>query len=339
MTIGQPAMSSVNERIRRMTALLRNPPISTAEVPAPVELPPAERILKEMELQIFKRLSGLNAGDHRTRYLGQGTELAEIREYRPGDDVRSIDWNVTARTGHPHVRTYESERDTSAFFLIDRSASMGFGTAAQTKEELLQQVVAGVSALMLRRGDRIGGILFGEHRLAALNFASGRKAALRLLELLAEVRPQEGRGGRLDLALDEANVVVRRPSVVVVVSDWLGGASWTEPLARLAYRHEVIAVEVGDPREAFLPSVGPLILQDPETGHQLELDTSDPRVVEAYRVAAETQTRQRREWMAAAGARHLVVSTDRDWLSDLTAFVARRRSKRNFVQRPDSKTE
>jgi uncharacterized protein (DUF58 family) len=262
---------------------------------------------------------------HRSRYLGEGSEFAEIREYRPGDDVRRIDWNVTARTGHPHVRTYESERDTSGFFLIDRSASMGFGTAAQTKEELLQQVVAGVSALILRHGDRIGGILFGEDRLAAMNFAPGRRAALRLLELLVEVKPEEGRGSRLDLALEEANVVVRRPSVIVVLSDWLGGGSWKEALARLAHRHEVIAVEIGDPRESFLPSVGPLTLQDPETGRQLELDTSDPRVLQAYQAAAEQQIKLREQWIAAAGARHLVVSTDRDWLSDLTVFLARKR--------------
>lgn len=313
-----------------MGALNRNPPPAPPDAAqSRVKLPKAERILREMELQIIKRLDGLNTGVHRSPYLGPGTELAEIREYLPGDDVRSIDWNVTARTGQPHVRTYETERDTSAFFLIDRSASMGFGTAAQTKEELLQQVVAGVSAMMLRRGDRIGGMLFADTRLAALNFTSGRKAALRLLELLTEVKPEEGRGSRLDIALDEAYMVVRRPSVIVVLSDWLGGGMWNEPLARLAHRHEVIAVEIGDPREAFLPSVGPLILQDPETGHQLELDTSRPELMHAYRAAAEKQIKLRKESIAASGARHLVVSTDRDWLSDLTEFVALKTHRRH----------
>ena len=323
---------SSSDRIRRVGAFLRTAPGSAvpAAVPAQsqVKLPTAERILREMELQIFKRLNGLNSGVHRSPVLGDGTELAEIREYLPGDDVRTIDWNATARTGHPHVRTYESERDTSTFFLIDRSASMGFGTAAQTKEQLLQQVVAGVSALMLRRGDRIGGALFGDTRLAALNFTSGRRAALRLLELLMEVRPEEGRGSRLDLALDEANMVVRRPSVVVVLSDWLGSGSWKEALTRLAHRHEVIAVEIGDPREAFIPSVGPIILQDPETGRQLELDTSRPELMLAYQQAAEQQIKQRQDSIAASGARHLVVSTDRDWLTDITAFLSRKRHHR-----------
>lgn len=315
--------------IRRLGSKIRSTP-AAAPVGArsSVKLPKAERILREMELEVVKRLNGLNTGAHRSPYLGHGTELAEIREYLPGDDVRAIDWNVTARTGHPHVRTYETERDTSAFFVIDRSASMGFGTAAQTKEELLQQVIAGVAALMLRRGDRIGGSLFGETRLAGLNFTSGRKAALRLLELLTEVKPVEGRGSRLDLALDEANMVVRRPSVIVVVTDWLGGGSWKEPLARVAHRHEVIAVEIGDPREAFLPSIGPLILQDPETGRQLELDTSRPELMQAYQAAAEKQIKLRQEWIAASGARHLVISTDRDWLADLTAFLAPKRHHR-----------
>lgn len=317
-------MPPANDRLRRLGSLIRNGPVPTA-AQSRVKLPPAERILREMELQILKRLNGLNTGVHRSPFLGQGTELAEIREYLPGDDIRAIDWNVTARTGQPHVRTYETERDTSAFFLIDRSASMGFGTAAQTKEELAQQVVAGVSAMMLRRGDRIGGMLFGESRLAAMNFTSGRRAALRLLELLSQIKPEEGRGSRLDLALDEANMVVRRPCVVVVLSDWLGAGSWQEPLTRLAHRHEVIAVEVGDPREAFIPSVGPLILQDPETGRQLELDTSRPELMELYKAAAEKQIKQRLDAIGASGARHLVVSTDRDWLSDLTTFLSRRR--------------
>ena len=323
-------MNSVGDRMRRLgSRIWKAPTVPVVPAQSPVKLPMAERVLREMELQFSKRLSGLNAGVHRTRYLGDGTELAEIREYRPGDDVRSIDWNVTARTGHPHVRIYESERNTSAFFLIDRSASMGFGTAAQTKEELLQQVVAGVSAMILRSGDRIGGMLFGDTRLAELDFCSGRKAALRLLELLVEVRPEEGRGSRLDVALEEANRVVRRPSVILVLSDWLGGGSWKEPLTLLAHRHEVMAVEIGDPREAFLPSVGPLILQDPETGRQLELDTSRPNLIQAYRAAAERQIKLRKEWIAAAGARHLVVSTDRDWLSEVMAFISRRRRYRS----------
>jgi uncharacterized protein (DUF58 family) len=167
-------------------------------------------------------------------------------------------------------------------------------------------------------------MLFGDDHLTALPFSSGRRAALRLLQLLEEVKPEEGRRSRLDLALDEANRVVRRSSVVVVVSDWISAGGWEEPLRRLAHRHEVLAVEIRDPRESLLPPVGPLVLQDPETGNQLELDTSRPEVRRAYRAAAEELLRRREQTLAAAGAGHLVVSTDRDWVLDLTSFLRRR---------------
>lgn len=313
------------ERRRRRPSLIRHAQAPAEPVRSPVNLPLAERTLRRMEMQVLRRLEGAGAGAHRSAYLGDGMDLAEIREYLPGDDVRSIDWNVTARTGQPHVRVFEPEREVGVFFVIDRSASMGFGTAAQTKEELLQQVVAAVSAIILRSGDRIGGMLFGDEHLTALPFSSGRRAALRLLQLLEEVKPEEGRQSRLDLALDEANRVVKRSSVVVVVSDWISAGGWEEPLKRLAHRHEVLAVEIRDPREALLPPVGPLILQDPETGNQLELDTSRPHVRQAYEAAAEEQIRRREQTFAASGAGHLVVSTDRDWVLDLTNFLRRRR--------------
>ena len=312
------------DRKKRLPSWMRHARADGAPVRSPVNLPLAERTLRKMELEVLRRLEGVGGGDHRTSYLGGGMDLAEIREYLPGDDVRSIDWNVTARTGEPHIRLYEPEREVSVFFVIDRSASMGFGTAAQTKEELLQQVVAAVSAIILRSGDRIGGMLFGDEHLTALPFSSGRRAALRLLQLLEEVKPEEGRRSRLDLALDEANRVVRRSSVVVVVSDWISAGGWEEPLRRLAHRHEVLAVEIRDPRESLLPPVGPLVLQDPETGNQLELDTSRPEVRQAYRAAAEEQIGRREHTLAATGAGHLVVSTDRDWVLDLTSFLRRR---------------
>lgn len=318
-------------RLRRQSLSARRA-APTQAARSSVNLPRAERILRKMEMEMLRRLDGVNVGARRSSALGAGTDLAEIREYSPGDDVRSIDWNVTARTGHPHVRIYEPEREVSAFFVIDRSASMGFGTAAQTKEELLQQVVAAVSAIILRSGDRIGGMLFGNEHLSALPFSSGRRAALRLLQLLDDVRPEEGRGSRLDRALDEASRVVKRACVVVVVSDWIEAGNWEESLKRLAHRHEVIAVEIRDPRESVLPSVGPMILQDPETGAQLELDTSRLKVRQAYQAAAKEQIRKREQTLRASGAGHLVVSTDRDWVLDLTRFLAhRRRFRRRTV--------
>ncbi len=292
------------------------------------DLPTADRVLRRAELTIARKLEGLGPGAHRSARLGEGLDLVDIREYAPGDDVRTVDWNVTARTGHPHVRVYEADRETSAFFVLDRSASMGFGTAAATKEALLRQLVAAVCVLVLRHGNRLGGMLFGNERQAGLPLSSGRRAALRLLQLLDDEPPAERVGSRLDLALEETGRVVRRRSIVVVVSDWLDAGAWEDPLRRLAHRHEVIAAEIRDPREYLLPVVGPLVLEDPETGRQLEIDTSRPAVREAFSAAAEEASRKRALALTGAGAAHLMVSTDRDWLADLIRFLERRRARR-----------
>ncbi|MGH2705212.1 MAG: DUF58 domain-containing protein [Actinomycetota bacterium] len=293
-----------------------------------LDLATPDRVLRKVELWVGRRLEGVGPGAHRSLRLGEGVELADIREYVPGDDVRAIDWSVTARTGVPHVRIYEADREANIFFVIDRSASMSFGTAARTKEQLLREVVAAVSVLVLRRGNRLGALLFAEQRLAGLPPSWGRRAALRLLRTIEETAPAERVGGRLDLALDEAVRVVRRRSVVVVVSDWLDTAKWEAPLGRLSSRHEVIGVEIRDPREQTIPEVGPLILEDPETGRQLEVDTSRPDLRERFAEAAAAQRARRAEAIAAAGAAHLVVSTDREWLDDLLRFLTHRRRRR-----------
>ncbi len=251
-----------------------------------IDLPAADRALRKAELWIARRLDGIGPGHHRSLRLGEGIEIADIREYVPGDDVRTIDWNATARTGRPHVRVYDADRETSALVVVDRSASMAFGTAGRTKEALARELVAAVSVLVLRRGDRLGGLLFSDHRLAAVRASSGRKAALRILHEVGETTPVEGAGSRLDLALEEAYRIARRRSLVIVVSDWLDAGDWRMPLHRLSSRHEVIAAEIRDPREDALPSVGTLTLQDPETGKQLDVDTSREKVREAFASAA-----------------------------------------------------
>lgn len=301
--------------------------MSTVALPT-IDLPAADRALRKAELWLARRLDGLGPGHHRSIRLGEGIELADIREYVPGDDVRTIDWNATARTGRPHVRVYEADRDTSALVVVDRSASMAFGTAGRTKEGLARELVAAVSVLVLRRGDRLGGLLFSDRRLGTVRATGGRRAALRLLHEVDQTLPEEGARSRLDRALEEAYRIAKRRSLVIVVSDWLDAGDWTMPLHRLASRHEVIAAEIRDPREDELPPVGTLVLEDPETGRQLEVDTSRPKLREAYAAAAAEQ----RGFVAAAiggtGASHLVVSTDRDWLSDLLRFLERRRRRR-----------
>jgi uncharacterized protein (DUF58 family) len=292
------------------------------------DLPSADRALRKATLWIARRLDGIGPGQHRSLRLGEGVELADIREYVPGDDVRAIDWNVTARTGHPHVRVYEADRETSALVVADRSASMAFGTAGRTKEGLLRELIAALSVLILRRGDRLGGLLFADKRLQTVRMSSGRRAALRLLHAVGETMPEERSRSRMDLALEEAYRIARRRSLIVVVSDFIDAGDWAMPLRRLTTRHEVIVAEIRDPREDALPDVGILVLEDPETGRQFELDTTRAKVREAFAEAAVAQRARVGQEIAATGASHLVVSTDRDWLSDLLRFLERRRRRR-----------
>jgi uncharacterized protein (DUF58 family) len=301
--------------------------MTTVALPV-TDLPSADRALRKATLWIARRLDGVGPGQHRSLRLGEGVELADIREYVPGDDVRSIDWNVTARTGQPHVRVYEADRETSALVVADRSASMAFGTAGRTKEGLLRELVAALSVLILRRGDRLGGLLFAEQRLRTVRMSSGRRGALRLLQAVGETTPAEGSRSRMDLALEEADRIARRRSIVVVMSDFLDSGDWAMPLRRLATRHEVIAAEIRDPREDSLPDVGVLVLEDPETGRQFEVDTARAKTREAFAAAAEEQRLAVGREIAATGAAHLVVSTDRDWLADLLRFLERRRRRR-----------
>jgi len=293
-----------------------------------IDLPAADRALRKAELWLARRLDGVGPGHHRSVRLGEGIELADIREYVPGDDVRTIDWNATARTGRPHVRVYDADRETSALVVVDRSASMAFGTAGRTKEGLARELVAALSVLVLRRGDRLGGLLYSERRLGAVRASSGRRAALRLLHEVAQTLPQEGARSRLDGALEEAYRIARRRSLVVIVSDWLDAGDWAMPLHRLCSRHEVIAAEIRDPREDELPQVGTLTLEDPETGRQIEIDTGRPKIREAFAAAAAGQRARVASAITGTGAAHLVVTTDRDWLADLLRFLERRRRRR-----------
>ena len=298
-----------------------------ATVPT-IDLPAADRALRKAELWIGRRLDGIGPGHHRSVRLGEGIELADIREYVPGDDVRTIDWNATARTGRPHVRVYDADRETSALVVVDRSASMAFGTAGRTKEGLLRELVAALSVLVLRRGDRLGGLLYSDRPLAGVRASSGRRAALRLLHEIAETLPAEGERSRLDLALEEAYRVARRRCLVVVVSDWLDAGDWAMPLHRLCSRHEVICAEIRDPREDEIPPVGVLVFEDPETGRQLEVDTSRPKVRASFATAAAAKRAAVADAITATGASHLLVSTDRDWLADLLRYLERRRRRR-----------
>jgi uncharacterized protein (DUF58 family) len=285
-----------------------------------------EAALRQLELRITRRLDGLLHGDHQGLVLAAGTELGEAREYRVGDDVRRMDWNLTARTTIPHVRETIAERELEAWLVVDRTPSMDFGTANCEKRDVAIGAVAAFGFLNNRAGNRTGAVLADSaSRPTLVPARSGRNAVLALLHQLT-VKP--GGPGDIGTALATADRVARRRGLVVVVSDFLGPSTWQIPLRRLAGRHQVIAVEVRDPREDSLPPVGLLTLVDPETGRRVEVQTDSAKLRARFADAAAAQRDQVARAVRAAGARHLSLSTDRDWFIDLVRAVDRWRRQR-----------
>jgi uncharacterized protein (DUF58 family) len=294
----------------------------------------AERALRVHGLAIRRRLDGLLHGDRIGRRTGPGAELAEVRPYRPAeDDVRRIDWNVTARAGEPHVRASIAEPELETWVLLDSSASMEFGTALMEKRDLAVAVVAAVHTLTDRPGNRLGVRLLGGAVPRVFPPRPGRQAARALLrELLAAPRTPPGTGPGLDLAagLQRLHREQRRPGLRVVVSDLLPrtpdeSLDWVVPLRRLAARHDVIAVEVTDRREAALPDVGLLTLLDPESGRTTQVRTGDRRLRERYARAVAEHRAATATALRSAGVEHVVLRTDRDWVGDIAGFLAVRR--------------
>lgn len=292
-----------------------------------------ERALARLELAIVRRLEGMLHGEHLGLLPGPGTELAEARIYRPGeDDVRRMDWAVTARTTVPHVRDVIADRELETWALVDLSASMDFGTAAVEKRDLAVAAVATIGFITHRMGDRFGGYVVRGGRLRRWPARSGRLALYALLRsLLRESRrPPAEPVDDLTSALERLSRSNPRRGLRVVVSDFLdgwgtgagsGGPAWERAMRRLAARHQVLAVELVDPRELELPGVGVVWLTDPETGTVREVDTGDAAMRARYARAAAAQREQVRASLRRAGVAHLVLRTDRDWVADTARFV------------------
>jgi uncharacterized protein (DUF58 family) len=298
-------------------------PVRTPEAPGPGVLSPAA--LRALELRIGRRVDGLLAGDYRSTFAGIGTELWQMRPYQPGDDVRRIDWNVTARTGEPHVRIELAERVLVTWLVIDASASMAFGTAERRKADVAEGVATAVGWAATRRGNRLGVVTFGRRT----HFERPRQGRIALLDTLRLLREQPPGGDTsLGSALELAERIARQRALVVVVSDFRGAVDWRAPLLRLAGRHSVVAVEVRDPREQELADVGRLRLVDPESGRQLTVDTGDRRVRDRFAAAAADERRALAGLLASAGVRHVAVSTQGDWLRPLAAFLRMQERRR-----------
>jgi uncharacterized protein (DUF58 family) len=299
----------------------------TPEKPGPGPLP--DQLLRALDLTVVRRVEGLLAGDHRAHVLGRGTELAQVRPYVAGeDDVRDIDWNVTARTGEPHVRVHLAERVLVSWIVLDTSVSMTFGTADRRKADVAEGVALALGHVATRHGNRLGVLTFGDEEPHTLPPRQGRTALVGLLLALHDMQDELPRGATsLGAALQRVGAIARQRAFVSVISDFRGPRDWRRPLLGLAGRHDVVAVEIRDPREEALPSVGTLRLVDPETGRQLRVDTSSDRLRARYAEAAAAERLELGRAFGALGVGHVVLSTSGDWLRTLAAFL-RTRSRR-----------
>ena len=307
-----------------MTGPVAAPPVPVSRV----DVPRSESRLRQLELLVTRKLDGLLQGDHQGLVPGGGSEPGDGRPYEPGDDVRRMDWSLTARSAAPHVRTTVADRELEMWLVVDNSASLDFGTAKCEKRDLVLAAAAAFGFLTVRDGNRIGALLCGPEGSTVVPPRSGRAP---LFGLLARIeRRDRAPEGALSLAdaLRRARLTARRRSLVVVITDLMDTGPWERELRALSHRHDVVVAEIRDPRETDLPRVGLLTLVDPETGRRLEVQTANAKVRARFAEAAAAQLTARERAVKVAGAGHLVLSTDRDWMLDVVRFAARRRRRR-----------
>ena len=281
-----------------------------------------------LEWTVIRRLDGLLQGDYRTLWRGTGLDLADLREYQHHDDVRHIDWNVTARLQQPYVRQFTEDRELTAWFLIDLSASVDFGSGDQTKRTLAREFVGVLARLLTRHGNRVGAMLYGTEVDTVLPAGSGRLHVLNLLQRMSS-RPAESALGATNLRdlLMAAQGIIKRRSSVFVVSDFISEPGWDTALARLAMRHEVTAVRLYDPLEMDLPDIGLVTMRDAESGEQLVVDTHDRGFRERFAQAAERRETELLGSLARAGVDTLELATDADLMDAILRFADLRKQR------------
>jgi uncharacterized protein (DUF58 family) len=287
--------------------------------------PSTREVLRRLELEVTRRLDGLLHGDHRGLVPGHGTELGETRRYAPGDDVRRIDWNVTARLQEPYIRQTIAERELQTWVVVDRSSRMDFGTTSAEKRDLALAATAAIGFLTARDGNQLGAVLAGRGEPKVIGARGSRKHLLRILHDLADT-PRQDNSGVTDLneALGRLAGVARRRGLVAVISDFDVGPGWLDRMAVTARRHDVLAVQVSDPRQYELPNVGLVTVRDPATGRLRELASHRASVRDEFARAALAGQKALDGSLRRHGIDHLHLSTDRAWLDDLVQFVVRR---------------
>ena len=292
----------------------------------------SEALLKRLEWTVLRRLDGQLQGNHRTLWRGGGLDLADLREYQHHDDVRHIDWNVTARLQTPYVRQFTEDRELSAWFLVDLSASVDFGSDRLTKRRVAREFVGVLSRLLTRHGNRVGALLYGTAVDTVIPARNGRLQVLHILQRMAQ-RPAESAAGATQLRdlLTAGQRIVKRRSTVFVVSDFISAPGWEVALAQLAQRHEVTAVRLYDPLEMELPDLGLVTMRDAETGEQIVVDTHDSGFRKRFAAAAERREDTLRQGLAQAGVDTLELATDDDLMDAILRFADLRRQRNRLA--------
>jgi uncharacterized protein (DUF58 family) len=290
--------------------------------------PDPESVLRRLEWTVIRRLDGLLQGDYRTLFRAFGLDLADLREYQFHDDARHIDWNVTARLQVPHVREYYADREVTAWFLLDLSGSLDFGSGAVQKRALSVDLVGVLGRLLTRHGNRVGAVLYSDKVDAVIPARAGRRQVLELLDrMMHSERTGGGSETQLGVLLEHAQKLIKRRSLVFLVSDFISTPGWDKAIALLARRHEVTAVRLYDPLELELPDLGLVAMRDAETGEQLLVDTRDPRFRRRFAEGAERREAALRNALMQAGVDCLELATDDELLAALMRFMGLRKRR------------
>jgi uncharacterized protein (DUF58 family) len=288
-----------------------------------------ERILLRLDWEVIRRLDGLLQGDYRSLFYGYGVDLADLREYQPGDDIRYIDWNVTARMDSPYVRQYVEDREITAWFLLDLSPSMDFGAVESLKRTVLIDFVTTLARLLTRHGNRIGAIFYGNRVERTIPAGGGRIQVLRLVnDLLKQPPLPQSAVTNLSPLLQTALNAIKKRSLIFVISDFISTPGWERPLTLLNRRHDVLAIRLWDPREVELPDIGPIIMEDAETGEQLYVDTRDKTFRRRFQEAAQRREAALNQAFKRAGVDALSLSTEEDLVRAIIRFATLRQQRR-----------
>jgi len=288
-----------------------------------------ERILHRLDWQVIRRLDGLLQGDYRSLFYGYGLDFADLREYQPEDDVRYIDWNVTARMNTPYVRQYVEDREISAWFLLDLSPSVDFGTLVRQKRAVLIDLVTTMARLLTRHGNRVGALLYGGKVERIIPARGGRIQVLRIANDLLK-QPPLARAPFTDLTplLVAGLHSIKKRSLVFIISDFISAPGWERALSLLNQRHEVLAIRLWDAREIELPDVGPIIMEDAETGEQMYVDTHDKQFRQRFQAAAQQREADLNQSFKRSGVAALSLSTEEDLVRAIVRFAGLRKQRR-----------